>query len=117
MRRQGAAFFCAPDQCTSKKFDILPHVKTHSKWVSLPQLKTHSKCERKNGGSLRLVCGSVLESLAPARRIGQRWRATRAPSPVSIRMGRAKCSALFAAHPVLRKALNSSSYLSGCLVK
>jgi len=78
-----------------------------SQFDSLPQLKTHSKFERKNGGSLRRVCGSVLESLAPARRIGQRWRATRAPWSVSIRMGRAKCSALSAAHPVLRKAINS----------
>jgi hypothetical protein len=26
----------------------------------LPHLKTHSKCERKNGGSLCLVCGSVV---------------------------------------------------------
>jgi len=62
-----------------------------------------------NGGSLRLVCGAVLESLAPARRIGQRWRATRAPSPVSIRMGRATRSALFVVHPVLGKAINSFS--------
>ena len=88
---------------------LLPHLKTHSKWPSLPHLKTHSKCECKNGGSLRFVCGSVLESMTPARRIGQRWRATRAPLPVSIRMGRAACSALSFAHPVLRKAINSFS--------
>src|SRR5690349_10901297 len=88
---------------------LLPHVKTHSKWHSLPHLKTHSKCECKTGGSLRLVCNYVLESVTPARRIGQRWRATRAPSPVSIRMGRAKRSALSVAHPVLRKAINSFS--------
>src|SRR5688572_32036549 len=43
----------------------------------------------------------------PARRIGQRWRATRAPTSVHIRMGRALCSALYAAHPVCGKAINS----------
>ena len=87
---------------------LLPHVKTHSKWVSLPQLKTHSKTEGKIDDSL--PCGScfVLDYPPPARRIGQRWRATRAPAQVSIRMGRARRSALcFAAHPVLGKAINS----------
>src|SRR6516225_1410910 len=45
----------------------------------------------------------------PARRIGQRWRATRAPPPVSIRTGRAamSCSFLSPARSVLRKAINS----------
>src|SRR5688500_10296048 len=90
-----------------KVYSLLPHLKTHSTWDSLPHLKTHSKCEWEIDGELPARCCAVLEFHVPARRIGQRWRATRAPSSVSIRMGRAKRSALSAAHPVLRKALNS----------
>ena len=91
-----------------RKISLLPHVKTHSKWVSLPHLKTHSKTQGKIDGSLLWGSGFVLELTVPARRIGQRWRATRAPAQVSIRMGRATRSALcFAAHPVLGKAINS----------
>ena len=76
-------------------------MKKYSKWFA--------KCE----GLLPAQLSLVIEFVLPARRIGQRWRATRAPMPVHIRMGRALCSALSAAHPVCRKAINSSFALEG----